>query len=165
MRVSIRPLQESDALVSYKWRNDPEVFKYTGNVYNNIITLETELAWIRRVIQNENEYRCAILVDDEYVGNIYLTDITRTTAAYHIFIGNKDFWGKGVARTASELILEYAFDVLKLEYVYLRVKRENERALLLYKSLGFIIEESDDVWVKMKKKKFNIAVICLLKMN
>ena len=152
MRVSIRPLQESDALVSYKWRNDPEVFKYTGNVYNNIITLETELAWIRRVIQNENEYRCAILVDDEYVGNIYLTDITRTTAAYHIFIGNKDFWGKGVARTASELILEYAFDVLKLEYVYLRVKRENERALLLYKSLGFIIEESDDVWVKMKKK-------------
>ncbi|MBR5237253.1 MAG: GNAT family N-acetyltransferase [Paludibacteraceae bacterium] len=164
MRVSIRPLQESDALVSYKWRNDPEVFKYTGNVYNNIITLETELAWIRRVIQNENEYRCAILVDDEYVGNIYLTDITRTTAAYHIFIGNKDFWGKGVARTASELILEYAFDVLKLEYVYLRVKRENERALWLYKSLGFIIEESDDVWVKMKKK-FNIAVICLLKMN
>lgn len=153
MRVSIRPLQESDALVSYKWRNDPEVFKYTGNVYNNIITLETELAWIRRVIQNENEYRCAILVDDEYVGNIYLTDITRTTAAYHIFIGNKDFWGKGVARTASELILEYAFDVLKLEYVYLRVKRENDKALLLYKSLGFFIENSDDVWDSMKKGK------------
>ena len=153
MRVSIRPLQESDAYTSYMWRNDPEVFKYTGNVYKNTITLEFELEWIRRVIQNEKEYRCAILVDGEYVGNIYLTDIIKTTANYHIFIGNKNFWGKGVARRASELILEYAFDILKLEEVYLRVKRENDRALLLYKSLGFIIEESDDVWILMRKNQ------------
>lgn len=30
MQVTIRPLQESDALTSYKWRNDSEVFRYTG---------------------------------------------------------------------------------------------------------------------------------------
>ena len=67
-------------------------------VYKNVISLETELEWIRRVIQNENEYRCAIFVDGEYVGNIYLTDITEFTANYHIFIGNKNFWGKGVEK-------------------------------------------------------------------
>ena len=31
MKVTIRPLVESDAYTSVKWRNDPEVFKYTGN--------------------------------------------------------------------------------------------------------------------------------------
>ncbi len=30
MQVVIRPLQESDAYISYKWRNDSEVFRYTG---------------------------------------------------------------------------------------------------------------------------------------
>ena len=151
MIVEIRPLQESDAYISYMWRNDPEVFKYTGNVYKNIISLETELEWIRRVIQNENEYRCAILADGEYVGNIYLTDITEFTANYHIFIGNKNFWGKGVAKRASELILEYAFEVIKLTTIYLKVRNENESAVFLYNSLGFVEEENDGVWSMMKK--------------
>lgn len=102
-------------------RNDPEVFKYTGTVYRNEIFLDTELNWINKVIQNKDEYRCAILVDDVYVGNIYLTGITTTSADYHIFIGNKDYWGKGVAKKALELILRYAFDDLKLKIVKLRV--------------------------------------------
>lgn len=151
MMVEIRPLRETDAYTSYMWRNDPEVFKYTGNVYKNIISLETELEWIRRVIQNENEYRCAILADGEYVGNIYLTDITEFTANYHIFIGNKNFWGKGVAKRASELILEYAFSILKLRQVNLKVKKENQSAFSLYKKLGFVVYEEEGNWIYMCK--------------
>ena len=49
MEVKIRPLREEDAYVSYKWRNDPLVFKYTCNRYTSEITLESELEWIRRV--------------------------------------------------------------------------------------------------------------------
>ena len=30
-KVLIRPLEVSDALTSYKWRNDPEIWKYTGS--------------------------------------------------------------------------------------------------------------------------------------
>ena len=63
MEVKIRPLQENDAYISVNWRNDSEVFKYTGNTYSQIITIEKELEWIKRVIKNENEYRCAIIVD------------------------------------------------------------------------------------------------------
>ena len=155
MKVEIRLLQASDAYTSYMWRNDPDVFKYTGNVYENIITLETELEWIRRVIKNENEYRCAILADGEYVGNIYLTDITDTMAEYHIFLGNKNFWGKGIAKKASELILEYAFDVLNLKNIYLKVRKENKSAVLLYNSLGFREEENDGIWSLMKKSNID----------
>jgi diamine N-acetyltransferase len=38
--------------------------------------------------------RFAILADDTYVGNIYLTDINDKTAEYHIFIGGKTFGAK-----------------------------------------------------------------------
>lgn len=110
MEVSIRPLMMEDAYTSVKWRNDSEVFKYTGNTYNHEITIQDELSWIKNVIQAENEYRCAIIVDNQYVGNIYLTNIGNGSAVYHIFLGEKSIWGKGVARRASQLILKYAFD-------------------------------------------------------
>ena len=152
MNVIIRPLQEQDAYSSVKWRNDPEVFKYTGNTYKNEITLDTELNWIRRVMANENEYRCAIMAGDVYVGNIYLTDITEESAHYHIFIGNKGYWGKGVARKASELMLNYAFQMLKLKFVCLRVKKQNESAFHLYQKLGFIEKKEDGDWIEMIKE-------------
>lgn len=149
MNVTIRPLQEQDAYTSVKWRNDPEVFKYTGNTYKNEIALETELNWIRKVMANENEYRCAILANDIYVGNIYLTDITKESAHYHIFIGNKDYWGKGVAKKASELILDYAFNELNLKMVCLRVKKQNVAAFYLYKKIGFTEKYEDEDWIGM----------------
>lgn len=151
MKVSIRPLIELDAYTSYKWRNDSEVFKYTGNIYIEEITLESELAWIQRVIKNKNEYRCAILVDDVYVGNIYLTNIIAgNSAEYHIFIGDKSYWGKGIAKKASLEILKYAFDVLKLKYVCLSVRHNNEIALKLYESLGFIKIGFDENFILMR---------------
>ena len=149
MEVKIRPLREDDAKTSYKWRNDTEVFKYTGANYDHEITLEDESNWIRRVSKNENEYRCAIIANEEYVGNIYLTDIENGHATYHIFIGNKDFWGKGIAKEASRLIINYGFNVLNLETIELEVRKQNKRAFELYKSLGFQIREYNNDWIKM----------------
>lgn len=150
MTVSIRPLQKSDALTSFRWRNDSEVFKYTENTYAQEITVETEMKWIEKVINNPNDYRCAIIANGEYVGNVYLTDIDDKTANYHIFIGEKAFWGKGIARIASERIIEYAFNELKLDCIYLKVKTQNERAYRLYISLGFEDYSSDQEWKTMK---------------
>lgn len=150
MQVTIRPLKEEDAYTSVKWRNDPEVFKYTGNTYAHEITIESELAWIRKVIANPNDYRCAIIVDGIYVGNIYLTDINGQSAHYHIFIGDKSYWGKGVANQASILILEYAFKQINLQYVLLKVNKLNFAAIQLYKRLGFIEVESEELWITMQ---------------
>ncbi|MEN9919885.1 MAG: Spermidine N(1)-acetyltransferase [Bacteroidota bacterium] len=139
MKVQIRPLESHDAYISYKWRNDKDVFKYTGTTYDNEITLDMELEWIQRVINNKNEYRCAILVDDVYVGNIYLTDIESSSAIYHIFIGDKNYYKKGIAYKASKLIIDYAKEELKLSIIYLTVRQENLAAINLYKKLGFVI--------------------------
>ncbi|MGO5249504.1 GNAT family N-acetyltransferase [Segatella copri] len=150
MNVRIRPLKEQDAYTSVKWRNDPEVFKFTGNIYNHEITIDNELEWIRKVTANPTDYRCAILVDEVYVGNIYLTDIKEGTAHFHIFIGDKSYWGKGVAKRASLLILEYAFNVLNIKEVLLRVRNVNTSAYNLYLRLGFKDVKVDGIWTLMK---------------
>ena len=143
------PFQEQDAYTSVKWRNDPEVFKYTGNTYDHVITIESELNWIRKVMSNPNEYRCAIIADGRYVGNIYLTDIDNGCANYHIFIGDKDSWGKGIAKEASKQLIAIAYNEFKLNKIFLRVRRDNVRAFSLYTSLGFKIVETDSIWCKL----------------
>jgi len=158
MQVTIRPLQVQDAYTSVNWRNDTEVFKYTGNTYDHEITVESELEWIRRVIVNPNDYRCAILADNVYVGNIYLTDIQEGVATYQVFIGDRNYWGRGVAKKASEIILNYAFRELKLERVYLRVKKGNVPAIMLYRALCFKEIESDEKWISMVL--YNINWVC-----
>lgn len=147
MNVTIRPLVEEDAYTSVNWRNDSYVFKFTGNTYKTKITIDNELEWIRKVIANTNDYRCAILVD---IGNIYLTDIQDGKAHYHVFIGNKNYWGKGVAKKASLLILDYAVKVLKLKEIFLRVRKENTSAYNLYLRLGFKDVTVDGDWTLMR---------------
>lgn len=144
--VTIRPLKEEDAKTSYKWRNDKDVFELTTAVYDFEISYDMELLWIRRVIANMNDYRCAIEADGHYVGNIYLTGINGESAEYHIFIGDKDYWGKGVAKEASKQILSYAFNRLNLSFVYLHVKQENVKAIRLYQSLGMVkVDENNGI--------------------
>ncbi|MBD5584683.1 MAG: GNAT family N-acetyltransferase, partial [Clostridia bacterium] len=68
---------------------------------------------------------------------------------YHIFIGDKSYWGKGVAKEASRQIISYGFQVLNLSSISLRVRPENVSAVNLYKSLGFKEVDRDERFIKM----------------
>ncbi|MDD4992431.1 MAG: GNAT family protein [Paludibacter sp.] len=141
MNVIIRPLEVSDALLSYRWRNDNEIWIYTGNKPNKEITLEIEQEWIRNVLKRQNEKRFAICIGDkmEYVGNVQLTDIIGTRAQLHIFIGVKKYLGLGIGTKATKLILDYGFDILRLNEVYLKVNKFNISAIKSYEKCGFEI--------------------------
>jgi len=154
MEVIIRPLELADAEYSWRWRNDPEIWKYTGSRPDKIITAEIEREWIAKVIDNKNEKRFAICVGSsrEYIGNIQLTDIEAGESQYHIFIGNKAYWGKGIAQAATKLILQFAFEKINLDEVYLFVHHENLAAIEAYLKCGFKI-----VAKNLKEIKMNIT--------
>jgi RimJ/RimL family protein N-acetyltransferase len=146
MEIYIRPLREEDALTSWKWRNDPEVWKLTGSRPDRYITEELELSWIKRVLQDQSTKRFAICVSgtDKYIGNVQLTDITGECAEFHIFIGDRSCWGKGVSTQATRLILDYAWNVLLLKSVFLCVNKDNVAAIRSYEKNGFTTINCDD---------------------
>lgn len=150
MKVNIRPLEINDAYKSVIWRNIPEIWVYTNFSADKEITIEDELSWIKKVIKDETCRRFAIEADDVYIGNIYLTNIRRYTGEYHIFIGDKDYWGKGVAAKASKLIIDYAQDNLDLKTITLAVKSENTAAVMLYNKLGFKYVGIENDFMKME---------------
>lgn len=147
MKVIIRPLIPDDATTSWKWRNDPLIWKYTEKRPDRIIIKEIEVEWLKNSLQRKNEHRFAICVGSQmdYVGNVQLTDITGEDAQLHIFIGDRRFHGMGIGTKATRLLLNYAFTTLNLKSVYLYVNPNNEYALKLFKTCGFrIIEEIKD---------------------
>ncbi|MCF7815351.1 MAG: GNAT family N-acetyltransferase, partial [Candidatus Cloacimonetes bacterium] len=54
-----------------------------------------------------------------------------------IFIGNKNYWGKGYGSEALSLLLDYGFNILNLNNIMLETFSFNERALKSYKKVGF----------------------------
>ena len=149
-KVLIRPLKISDAQISLKWRNDPKIWELTGSKPKQKITHEIEHDWIQKAIADQTTRRFAILVDDVYVGNIQLTDIIEyDTAQYHVFIGNRNYWGKGVAKLATYQILHYAKVVLGLKNIFLRVRKENLSAIKVYEKNGFKTVNEKEGWIKM----------------
>jgi RimJ/RimL family protein N-acetyltransferase len=148
--VTIRPLEESDARTSVAWRNDPSLWTLTRSRPDREILLADEQAWIKRVIADSSSRRFAIVADGVYVGNVYLTDVDDRTAEYHIFIGNRKYHGRGVARRASEEILRYAREILRLDAVRLEVHRQNHPAVSLYRSLGFEQTGTDGEFLQMR---------------
>jgi len=136
--VLIRPLRVEDAEVSFKWRNDPDIWRYTGSRPDRVITKEIEYEWIKRVINEPDSYRFAITSDGMYIGNIQITNVNeRQDGEYHIFIGEKNYWGKGIAKLATLQLLRFAREHLNLRQLYLYVRLENSRAIKVYEQCGF----------------------------
>lgn len=152
--VFIRPLVLSDASVSWKWRNVPEVWKLTGNKPDIYITEEIEREWLQQKLKENDSARFAIIFDNIYVGNIQLTNIKENqNAQFHIFIGETQYWGRGIGQKATRCLLNIAFDELKLEEVYLFVNSKNSAAIKIYEKTGFLYEHTDGDFIKMSIKK------------
>ena len=145
--IYIRPLRVEDALVSCAWRNNPEVWKYTGSRPDCHITPEIETEWIIRVIADPTSARFAICIrgTDAYIGNVQLTEIDTKSASavFHIFIGEPEFWGRGVATQATRLLLAHARERLGIKRIRLSVNPKHEAAIAVYRKCGFTSSASD----------------------
>ena len=76
------------------------------------------------------------------VGSVYFRDIDgeKKEAEYGIFLGEDDALGKGYGTEAAGLAVEYAFSVMGLKRLILRVFTDNDAAVRSYRRAGFTEE-------------------------
>lgn len=137
-KVFLSPINPDDAEVYTRWINDLEVGIYL-TVAPNIYTLSREREILERI--GKEGYNFAI-VDSEkerVIGNCGLmnVDFVNRKAEMGIFIGEKNYWGKGYGTEAIELLLDFSFNILNLNSMMLTVRAFNKRAIRCYEKCGF----------------------------
>ncbi|WP_316811951.1 GNAT family protein [Pedobacter heparinus] len=144
--IYLRPLELADAHISYRWRNDPEIWEYTGFKPDRYISPEMEIEWLSRKLKKRDEKRFAICLLDsnQYIGNVQLLEIQDGKAWFHIFIGEKELWGLGISQKATTIVTYYAFAELGLKSVQLSVNPLNVAAYKIYEKNGFTYTGVDE---------------------
>jgi len=140
--IVLRPLAKKDAPLILEWLKDRDVTRFFRFNTENA-TIDSVQKFINDSHNNKDSIHLAIVAskDDEYLGTVSLKEIDRDakTAEYAISL-RKKAQGKGYGHEATIKILDYAFTRLDLERVYLNVLSDNEKAIKLYKQIGFVYE-------------------------
>ena len=150
--IELRNLEPEDLEFLYRWENDMQLWS-SGTA----ITPYSRYA-LKKYIESQPEdlyaskqLRLMIVLKKEKVviGTMDMFDFD----PYHSRAGIgmliiPDYRSKGFGFRALELLIQYAFNFLKLKQLYCNIAEDNENCLALFKKRGFQISGKLDSWLK-----------------
>jgi RimJ/RimL family protein N-acetyltransferase len=141
--ILLRKLSIEDATAEYLgWLNDYETSKYTESRHF-VHTMESLKNFVAHV-NNENNYCFAItdIHSGKHIGNIKIGNIHQIYkyADVGLIIGDKNYWGKGIATEAIQLCIEFAFKRLKLHRLWAGIYDVNVGSIKAFEKAGFVRE-------------------------
>lgn len=141
-RIALRHFRRPDLPRVMAWRNDPQV--RAGALWGERTFGAREAErWLRAI--SSARTRLTLGVELRHEGRLVgLTNLSGIdggagTAHFGIVVGDKECWGRGIARETLALMMERA-TAMGLRRVLLEVARDNARALALYAHFGFTID-------------------------
>jgi RimJ/RimL family protein N-acetyltransferase len=139
-QIYLRLLELSDADGNYpNWLNDPDVCRYNSHG-EALYTREMAKAYITSISNNPSIQVFAIceIQNNQHIGNISLQQISakNRSAEFAILIGEPSVYGKGIGYEAGKLVLNHAFNTLKLHRIYCGTHSENIAMQHLALALG-----------------------------
>lgn len=135
----LRPILRSDLEKLNKWKNDEEIFMYLGGGFNPQ-SIDQQSLWIDKIINiDDRNKRFIIEVKDEAIGLVGLYDINNIyqNCEVGMYIGEKDYHGKGYAKEAYSLLEQYALEYLNMRKIKLFAVDDNAKAVNFWHKLGF----------------------------
>jgi len=147
MKINFVNFDDKFLKYSWSWLNDPEI-KFLTNTSD--FSKEDQANWYEKIQANHEYLIWGIEADSEKIGVCGLKNFTVVDCEYWGYIGNKSYWGKGIGLHIMKA-MEKKAKSLKLNSIWLKVIKDNERAIKLYHKNGFVIEESKNDLIVMRK--------------
>lgn len=140
-KVLLRAIELSDAEVLRSMINDEEIERMMWG-YSFPVAHHQQIKWIENLSGEKNVFRAMIDVDGVGIGTVILSDLDMRsgTAEIHIKIANAGKRGRGHGTDAVLALLRYAFEELRLNCVYCRVKEDNIASQKMFEKCGFVKE-------------------------
>lgn len=123
------------------WLNDTSINSYIEpRLYHQ--TIDSVTKYVKQLHDSSDGYIFGIFCKNEHIGNIQLSSIhpIYKYAKIGYIIGNKEFWGKGIATEAVGLIKKFAFETLNLRRLEAWVFEENIASQNVLSKNGFLKE-------------------------
>lgn len=155
-RVKIRHLKYEDVVAMKNWgKHDDPLFKD----YNFPDLSEEEmLSWYNYRISRKDS-KCFSVLDEEgrMIGYINLRNIKRIMRTARLgIVFDPAVLNQGYGTDALRTILDYSFNVMKLNTIYLDVAKFNKRAIRCYEKCGFKkIREYQAKHSNLKEEKYD----------
>lgn len=118
---------------SWDWLHDEEIKKLT---MTPDFSKEEQLQFYSNLSKRLDYWIKGIAFNEKPVGVFGIKNITTIDGEYWGYLGEKDFWGKGIGRIMLNAAIQKAKE-LSLKTIYLHVADFNERAKKLYEKSGF----------------------------
>ena len=143
LAIRLRKPEPGDLDALYLQKNDPEVKRLLGGFGHPLARRDLE-DWLEAHRKRTDQVLLSIVAEDDgrclgHVG-LYKIDPVSRSCEFGIMVGDKAAWGRRVGRTATLEMLRYGFKQMNLRRISLTVLASNERAIRLYRSLGFVQE-------------------------
>ncbi|ODT16855.1 MAG: spermidine acetyltransferase [Hyphomicrobium sp. SCN 65-11] len=138
-KVVLRPLEREDLNFVHQLDNNASVMRYWfEEPYETFVELT---ALYDEHVHDQTERRFVVVCDGKNAGLVELVEIDHVhrRAEFQIVIA-PEHQGRGLAKRAARLAMDYGFGVLNLHKVYLVVDKDNKKAIQIYETLGFQVE-------------------------
>jgi RimJ/RimL family protein N-acetyltransferase len=142
-RVLLRRPHPDDLPTVRRWYSDPELARLTRYQTRPMTEAEVELFFRSRLLSPDAlAYSILELAAERLVGFTTFSglDPDNGSVMFHITIGERDAWNRGLGTETTRLMLAHAFEHLGLHRVGLTVFSFNERGIKAYEKAGFRIE-------------------------
>ena len=104
------------------------------------ITVEREKEYLESILHSDKQLYLVAADGNEIVGTAVFSCYAKPRLAHRGEISisvKKSMWGNHIGTRLMEEILSFARNTAKAEIISLEVRSDNERAIALYKKLGF----------------------------
>jgi len=147
----------------YQWMNDCNVNQYLETRFV-VQSKEKITEFVKSKDGDTNEIFLAICDKEHqlHIGNIKLGPINwyHRRAEISLLIGDKDYWGKGIATQAIQLISDFAIRQLNLNKLTAGAYKPNKASIKAFERCGFKIEGEVEDYILI-----NNAGIALIKVG
>ncbi|MBL8103827.1 MAG: GNAT family N-acetyltransferase [Anaerolineales bacterium] len=128
-----------------KWDGDSEAHRLGDSAPAQLWSEKKTKEYLEKNDEKSNQaFRFAIrtLDEDKLIGvtSLWVQSWAHSDAWLGIFVGERDYWGRGFGTDAMRLIVQYGFCELNLRRITLGLHSYNERALKSYLKVGFQLE-------------------------
>ena len=151
-QIELRPVLVTDLALLRQWEHDPHIDHWMATTANAIDARESYEQEFDRLLRTPRIKLLAVQnKDGAVVGFIRINDIDLVArkATIRMLIA-PEMQGQGYGTDALRTLASFCFRELGLHRIGLVVREDNNRALAVYKHLGFQVEgcEREAVWTE-----------------